>query len=114
MGLSSIAAAIHDIAVIVTKKTDGHAQKAEMYVRDVINKYNNDWNEDASFVTKEEEDMLVNAIIKHSDKETYSDDPFVELLKDVDSIDRYLHGVKTEGAYLERCNKVMKELGIEI
>lgn len=45
-------------------------------------------------------------------KETYTNDSFVELLKDVDSFDRYLHGVKTEGAYLERCNRVMKELGI--
>lgn len=113
MELASIAAAIHDIAVIVTKKTDGHAIKAERYVREVVDKYNNQWSEGASFITKEEEDMLVNAIIKHSDKETYSDDPFVELLKDVNSVDRYLHGVKTEGAYLERCNKVLNELGIE-
>lgn len=113
MELASIAAAIHDIAVIVTKKTDGHAQKAEMYVRDIIDKYNNKWREDSSFITKEEENMIVNAITKHSDKETYSKDPFVELLKDVDSIDRYLHGVKSEGAYIERCNRVMKELGIE-
>jgi uncharacterized protein len=58
--------------------------------------------------------MLIDAITKHSDKETYSNDSFVELLKDIDSMDRYLHGIKTEGAYLERCNRVMKELGIKI
>lgn len=45
--------------------------------------------------------MIINAIIKHSDKETYSNDSFVELLKDIDSVDRYLHGIKSEDAYLE-------------
>jgi len=113
MELASIAGAIHDIAVIVTKKTDGHAKKVEMYVRDVIDKYNNKWSGNIPIITKEEESLLVNAITKHSDKEIYSNDLFVELLKDIDSIDRYLHGIKTEGAYIERCNRVLKELGIE-
>jgi uncharacterized protein len=49
----------------------------------------------------------VNAIIQHSDKETNLGDSFVELLKDVDSLDRYLHGIKSEGAYLERINRVL-------
>ncbi len=34
----------------------------------------------------------------------------VELLKDVDAFDRYLYGVDSEGAYLERVNKVFKEI----
>ena len=50
------------------------------------------------------------AIVKHSEKDRNSNDPFVELLKDVDSLDRYFHGVKTEGAHLERCIRVMKQL----
>jgi uncharacterized protein len=57
-------------------------------------------------------DTIVNAILQHSEKEIYSDDPFVELLRDVDSLDAYLHGVKIEGGRLERSKKVMKELGI--
>lgn len=114
MELASIAAAIHDIAVIVTKKTEGHAEKAEKYVRDFIEKYNKSILEkNIQIITDEEEALLINAIIKHSDKKTYSDDPFVELLKDVDSLDRYLHGIKSEGAYLERCTKVFNEFGIE-
>jgi hypothetical protein len=28
-------------------------------------------------------------------------------------LDRYLHGIKSEGEYLERINKVLKELGID-
>lgn len=111
--LASIAALLHDIAVIVTKKSAGHAEKAEKYVRDILSKYNEKIVDYSYKISGSEEDILVTAIMKHSDKETDSGDPFIELLKDIDSIDRYLHGVKTEGAYLERCTKVLKELGIE-
>lgn len=114
MELAALAAALHDIAVIVTMKTDGHAVKAGEYVSDAINRYNNGPWTKLPKITKDEEDLLINAIVNHSDKEIHSDDPFVELLKDVDSLDRYLHGVKTEGAYLERCNRVLRELGINI
>lgn len=111
--LASIVAALHDIAVVATKERDRHAEVAGEYVRDAIAKYNNGPWTHLPKVTKEEEDMLVNAIVQHSEKDVYTSDPFVELLKDVDSLDRYLHGAKTEGAYLERCNRVMEELGIK-
>ena len=111
--LAAIAAALHDIAVVATKRTEGHAQIAEHHVRDAIARYNNGPWTRLPKITKKEEDMLVKAIVQHSDKEAVTDDPLVELLKDVDSLDRYLHGVKTEGAYLERCNRVPREVGIE-
>ena len=57
--------------------------------------------------------MLVEAITQHSDKDVYTGNSLAELLKDVDSLDRYLHGVKTEGAYLDRCRRVLKELAVE-
>lgn len=112
MELAAIAAALHDIAVITTKKSEKHAEVAGGYVIDVIRRYNNGPWTNLPKITQEEEDIIINAIIQHSDKETYTDDAFVELLKDIDSFDRYLHGIKSEGAYLERCNRVMKELGI--
>jgi uncharacterized protein len=111
--LAAIAAALHDIAVVATKKHDRHAEVAGEYVRDAIAKYNNGPWTHLPKVTKEEEDMLVKAIVRHSEKDVYTSDPLTELLKDVDSLDRYLHGAKTEGAYLERCNRVMAELGIK-
>lgn len=111
--VSAITAALHDIAVVITKKTEGHAEKAEKYVREVIDKYNNCNGENFPKITAEETELIVAAIIKHSDKDEYSEDAFIELLKDVDSLDRYLHGVKSEGPYLERCTRVLKELGIE-
>jgi uncharacterized protein len=115
MELAAIAAALHDIAVIVTKRTDGHAVKAEKYVREAVEKYNNnEWRKNTPIITKDEEDTIVNAIIQHSDKDSISNDPFVELLKDVDSLDRYLHGINSDGAYLERINRVLAELGVSI
>ena len=47
-------------------------------------------------------------------KDNISDDPYTELLKDVDSLDRYLHGVSTEGSYATRCLNVLKELSIDV
>lgn len=113
MELASIAATLHDIAVIVTKKTKNHAEIAERYVRAAIERFNNESSTSISKITDEEINMIVNAIIRHSDKETYSNDPFIELLKDIDSVDRYLHGIESDGAYLERCNRVFMELGIK-
>lgn len=114
MELASIAATLHDIAVIVTKKRDNHAERAEKYVRQVIEEFNNINGEKLGKINDEEVELLVKAISQHSNKEEYSDDPFVELLKDIDSLDRYLHGVKSEGEYIHRCNKVFDELGIDL
>jgi uncharacterized protein len=111
--LAGIAAALHDIGVVMTKKREGHAEAAEKCVYEFLEKYNIESGKKLPPVTKEEMEKVVKAIVKHSDKEANSNDPFVELLKDVDSLDGYLHGVKGEGARLERCKIAMKELGIK-
>jgi len=110
--MAGIAAALHDIGVVMTKKHEGHAEVAPQYVYDFLEKYNRESEGRLPEVIKEEMDTIVNAILQHSEKEIYSDDPFVELLRDVDSLDAYLHGVKIEGGRLERSKRVMKELGI--
>lgn len=110
--LAAMAATLHDIAVVETLKKEKHAEVSEPYVRGAIERYNNGPWDKLPKITEEEADSLVKAIIKHSDKEEYSQDALTELLKDVDSVDRYLHGVKTEGEYLVRCNNVLKEFGI--
>lgn len=111
--LAGIAAALHDIGVVMTKKHEGHAEAAKRYVDDFIEKFNFEWETELPKVTQEEKEEILKAIVQHSEKEIYSEDQFVELLKDVDSLDRYFHGVKTEGAHLERCNKVMRELRLK-
>jgi uncharacterized protein len=111
--LAGIAAALHDMGVVITKKHEGHAEAAEKYVNEFIGKYNFESRIKLPPVTKEEMEKVVKAIVKHSEKEVNSNDPFVELLKDVDSLDGYLHGVKLEGPRLERCKRVIEELGIK-
>ena len=109
--LAGIAAALHDIAVVATKKHEGHAQAAERYIDDFLEAYNAKAGTKLASIMEQERDQIVRAVAEHSDKETDSGDPFVELLKDVDSLDRYLHGIKMEEAHVERCNKMMRELG---
>jgi uncharacterized protein len=110
--LAGIAAALHDIGVVMTKKHEGHAEAAPLYVYDFLARYNRESGTKLSRVTQEETEAIVRAIVHHSEKELNSNDPFVELLRDVDSLDAYLHGVKIEGGRLERSQRVMKELGI--
>ena len=112
--LAGIAAALHDIGVVMTQKHEGHAEAAPPYVYDFIVRYNRGAGTKYSKVTQEEIEAIVKAIVQHSEKELNSNDPFVELLRDVDSIDAYLHGVEIEGGRLERSKRVMEELGIEM
>ena len=57
----------------------------------------------------------LNAIKVHSQKDIDSGDPFIELLKDADVLDRYLHWVKEDRkCYIERYEKVLTELGVDI
>jgi uncharacterized protein len=111
--LAGIAAALHDLGVVVTKKREGHAEAARRPVCDFLERYNSELRRMLEPVTHEETDEIVQAIVSHSQKDVYSRNPLVELLKDVDSLDGYLHGLKTEGARRERCERVMRELGIE-
>jgi uncharacterized protein len=112
--LAGIAAALHDLGVVMTKKHRGHAEAAPPYIYDFLGKYNRELGTKLTKVTEEEMEAVVKAVVQHSEKELNSNDPVVELLRDVDSLDAYLHGVEIEGGRLERCKKVMKELGIEM
>jgi uncharacterized protein len=111
---AGIAAALHDIGVVATRRHEGHAEAAEKFIDDFVEDYNAKAGTKLTPITKQERDQIVRAVAEHSRKEIDSGDPFVELLKDVDSLDRYLHGIKMEEAHVERCNKVMRELGLGI
>ena len=112
--LAGIAAALHDIAVVTTKRNEGHAQLAEKYIDDFIEAYNGKAGAKGAPLTEEDRDQIVRAVAQHSDKVTDSGDPFVELLRDVDSLDRCLHGIKMEEAHVVRCDKMMRELGFRM
>ncbi len=110
--LAGIAAALHDMGAVVTKKHAGHAEAASPYIYEFLERFNRASGSKLSQVNQEEAEAIVQAVVQHSEKELNSNDPFVELLRDVDSLDAYLHGVKIEGGRLERSRRVMKELGI--
>lgn len=112
--LAGIAAALHDIGAVMTKKQEGHAKAGEKYAYEFIEKYNNEMRKELPEITEKETEKIVNSVIQHSDKEIISYDPFVELIKDVDSLDRYLHGVKTKGAHLKRCKIALKEIDLNM
>jgi uncharacterized protein len=111
--LAGMAAALHDLGLVTTKNEEGHAEAAEKYVRDFFGRYHARTRGRLPEIMEEEENKIIKAIVRHGQKEVYSDDSLVELLKDVDSLDGYLHGGKAEGARLERVLRVVKELGIE-
>lgn len=108
--LAGIAAALHDIGLVMTKRREGHDRAAKNYVYGFLERYNRESGAELPKIATEEMDRIVKAIVRHREKKIYSDDPLAELIKDVDSLDRYLHGVYTEGHHLERCNRVMNEL----
>jgi len=83
--LAGIAAALHDMGMVMTKRDERHAQAAEKYVYDFLERYNSEPGTKLRPVTKVEVERIIKAIVKHSEKGVYSNDPLVEVLKDVDS-----------------------------
>lgn len=115
IGISETASTLHDIYVITTGKYANHgplgAPIAEKILREV-----GEFRED-------EIATISTAVARHSEKEIHSDDPYVELVKDVDVLDSSLYK-NAEGfyrihkppeifeEYLKRIKKVRAELGL--
>ncbi|MFW9924435.1 MAG: HD domain-containing protein [Candidatus Thorarchaeota archaeon] len=112
---ASILCVLHDIYTIFTGKTEEHGIRAESYIREIIFEYNELKGNKLKLFTAEEVSQLIEAIKIHSEKNTITDDPYAELLKDVDSLDSYLHGMTPgrRSGRLPRVNSVLEELGIE-
>jgi hypothetical protein len=113
--ISETAALLHDIYVIVEGKYSGHAQHGAPLAKDILEKV-------GGFSPKQIA-TIVNAIAHHSEKEIYSDDPYIELVKDVDVFDcslyrgaeGYYHLHKPEPIfreYYKRVQAVRAELGL--
>lgn len=109
------AALMHDIYVIVEGKYSDHAKNGAPIARNIL--------EEIGGFSDEQIDTITNAIAHHSEKEIYSDDPYVELVKDVDVFDCSLYR-GAEGyyrlhkpehifrEYVKRIKKVRKELNL--
>lgn len=99
---AGLIACLHDIGSVMTGKRQNHAENAEPFVRDIINKYNNEFRYNLPEISDGELELIVEAVVSHSNKGDYTNKPYVELMKNVDSLDRYLHGINTTGDHYER------------
>lgn len=105
--LLGIIAALHDIGAIKTKRRENHAKNASKYVYEIIELYNSTWRGNLSVINESEISIIHEAVINHSDKGIKSEDPYIEAMKDVDSLDRYLHGIETKGDHLIHLNNLL-------
>jgi len=105
----------HDIYTLHTGETGEHSEKAGPYVREIVEEYNERWGDKLSTISDEEIEEIINAIRGHSDKNGVSNDPYIELLKDVDSLDSYLHGFEAweKSGRLSRRDRTALEFGIK-
>ena len=91
---AGLVCAFHDIYTLHTGKWEDHAEQADSYVREISTEYNERWGHKLGVISNEEIERLINAIRGHSDKIEITDDPYAELLKDVDTVDAYFHGLE--------------------
>lgn len=115
--ISDTAATLHDIYVIVSGKYKDHGKLGAPIAEKIL-------REIGSFSEKEIK-TITQAVAHHSEKEIYSDNPYVELVKDVDVFDCSLYK-GAEGfyrihkpehifkEYVNRIKRVRKELGLSI
>ncbi len=110
--LAGLTCAFHDIYTIHTGLTKDHGIRGEKYIREIITEYNKKWQSKLPIITEDEVEHIIKAIRDHSDKITVTNDPLAELVKDVDSLDSYLHGMTTDKRRNLRINRLLKELDI--
>lgn len=112
--LAGLICIFHDVHTLHTGEHRDHGVKAEPYVKEIIEEYNERWGSELGYITDDETALIIESIAVHSDKLTISDDPYTELLKDVDSLDAYLHGMEPleSNGRFDRVNSTLKELGL--
>lgn len=111
--LAGLIAALHDIGVIELNIRQDHGKKGGSLVIKWCETYNDQFADDEGLITTSEIATIKAAVEQHSEKDIYTDEDYIELMKDVDALDRYFHGVETKGDYVPRCIRVLEELGIQ-
>lgn len=113
--IAEIVCILHDIYVIVEGKYKEHAKRGAEIARKML--------EESGDFTPEEIDLITEAIAHHSEKQIYTDKPYVELVKDADVFEcslyenaqgfYILHKPKdVYEEYVKRIKSVRKELGL--
>lgn len=113
--ISEVLSILHDIYVIVEGKYKDHGKLGAPIARKIL--------EEIGGFSEKEIKTITQAVAHHSEKEIYSDDPYIELVKDVDVFDCSLYK-GAEGfykihkpehifkEYVNRIKKVREELGL--
>ena len=114
--LTEIICVLHDIYVILEGKYKDHARKGALIAEKIL--------QETGEFRPDEIKIITDAIAHHSEKEIYTDDPYIELVKDTDVMDCSLY----EGAegfykihkpkevydeYVKRTKNVRNELGMQ-
>ncbi len=99
--ISETAALLHDIYVAFTGKYSNHAAEGAPLAEKLLN--------EVGGFTPEQINTIVKAIAEHSQKEVYSDDPYVELVKDVDVFDCSLYRGSGDYYLLHKPAEIVKE-----
>ncbi|HPJ22077.1 MAG TPA: HD domain-containing protein [Clostridia bacterium] len=111
--LCALTAVLHDIAVVEGKFRENHDGLATEYVKGAIQRYNEGGRYNLDPITEEETETILSAVTVHGYKSVYSKNPYAEMIKDVDSIDAYLHGLDTQKDRHIRVSGFLEEIGID-
>lgn len=115
--ICEVASLIHDIYSIVQGKYKDHARLGAPIAEKIL--------KEIGGFSKEEIKIITQAVAHHSEKEIYSNNPYIELVKDVDVFDCSLYK-GAEGfyrihkpedvfrEYVNRIKKVREELGLPV
>ncbi len=108
--IAGIAGAIHDLFLIRTGIFEDHAPKGGPLVKDFLSKFNQTYGEEFGYFSEKEIEIIYQATILHTDKTNYTNDEIVELTKDADALDRFLHGKDIPKHYIPRYKAALKDL----
>ncbi|OGJ49871.1 hypothetical protein A2335_01540 [Candidatus Peregrinibacteria bacterium RIFOXYB2_FULL_32_7] len=114
---TEIIAALHDIYAIDTGKYTNHAKLGAEIAKKIL--------KSTKKFTNKEIDLICQAIAHHSEKQIYTNNPYIELIKDADIYDCSLYegtaqyykenkDPKIYKEYFKRVKKISKELGVKI
>ena len=113
--LAGLVCAFHDVHTLHTGEYEDHGPKAREYIEEIVGEYNARWREKLGEISREEVEIIYQAIRGHSDKSAVTELHYAELLKDIDSLDSFLYGFEPrEGsAREERTIRMLTEFNID-
>lgn len=99
--IAAIACALHDIYVFETGRCTDHGRLGAPIAKKML--------EDSGRFSDEEISLIVKTVKNHSDKHVFSDDPYVELVKDADVFDCSLFEGTHDAYVYEKSEKMCQQ-----